>query len=64
VGTLAAIASLLAARLLLLLAIVGAFVLALRAEGNFGLYTFISYSTLVVLPLVVLDVATRRRGAM
>ena len=62
VGTLSAIASLLAARLLLLLAVIGAFVLAIRADGTPGLYVLISYCVLTVLPLVILDIVTRQRG--
>lgn len=64
VGTLSAIAALLASRILLLLAVVGAFVLALRASGDFGLYILISYSVLTVLPLVALDIVTRQRGGV
>lgn len=60
VGTLAAIAAVLASRLLLLLAVVGTFVLALQARDNFGLYTAVAFAILVVLPLVWLDISTRR----
>ena len=63
VGTLSAIAAVLASRLLLFVSVIGAFVLAVRADGNPGLYVMIAYSVLTVLPLVVLDVVTRQRGA-
>lgn len=62
VGTLAAITALLAARLLLLLAIVGGFLLAWRAGDTNGLAVFIAYAILVVAPLVALDIITHRRG--
>jgi len=62
VGTLAAIAALLAARLLLLFSVLGAFVLAYRADGSPGLFVLIAYCLLTVLPLTVLDVITHKRG--
>lgn len=62
VGTLAAITALLAARLLLLLAIVGGFLLAWRAGDTNGLCVFIAYALLVVAPLVALDIITHKRG--
>jgi hypothetical protein len=64
IGTLTAIASLLASRLILLLATIGSFVLAVRADTQAGLYVLIAYSVLIVLPLVTLDVLTKRRGSM
>ena len=60
VGTLTAIAAILASRLLLLLAVIGGFVLALLAREQLGFYTLIAYSILIVIPLVGLDVMTRR----
>jgi hypothetical protein len=60
VGTLTAIAAILASRLLLLLAVTGAFVLSLRADGYPGLAILVSYTVLTVLPLVWLDLAARR----
>lgn len=62
VGTLAAITALLAARLLLLLAILGGFLLAWRAGDTNGLCVFIAYAILVVAPLVALDITTHKRG--
>jgi hypothetical protein len=65
VGVLAALASLLAARLLLLLSIAGAFVLAVMAvrDGSYiGLAVLVAYCSLTLLPLVWLDVVTHRRG--
>lgn len=62
IGTLTAIAAILASRLLLLLAVVGAFVLAVRATDNTGLEVLVAYSVITVLPLVWLDVNTRRGG--
>ena len=67
VGVLAAMTALLAARLLLLLSILGAFVLAvmaMRSESYAGLAVLIAYCGLAVLPLVYLDVVTHRRGAV
>lgn len=57
-GTLAAIAAVLATRLLLLLAILGGFVLAVLALRNGSpqaLATTIAYAVLVVLPLTWLE---------
>lgn len=65
VGVLAALASLLAARLLLLLSIAGAFVLALlatRSESYPGLAILVAFCLLTVVPLTYLDVVTHRRG--
>lgn len=65
IGVLAALATLLAARLLLLLSIAGAFVLALlavRAESNGALAVLVAFCLLTVIPVVVLDVITHRRG--
>jgi hypothetical protein len=62
IGTLSAIAAVLASRLILLLAVVGAFVLAMKAEGNAGWWVLVAYACLTVLPLTVLDVITRQRG--
>lgn len=62
VGTLAAIAAVLASRIVLLLTVAGAFVLALRADSDHGLYVLIAYAMLAVLPTVGLDIITHRRG--
>lgn len=62
VGTLAAIAAVLGSRLLLLLAILGAFALAIRATGTDGLFVLIAYAVLVILPLVALDIIAHKRG--
>lgn len=63
VGTLTAIAAILGSRLLLLLAVAGAFVLAFRAADNTGLMILIAYCVLTVIPLVALDIEAHRRGA-
>lgn len=58
VATLAAIASVLAARLLLLLGAIGAFALAwvaAHSDGVMPLYVLIAYGLLVVGPLAWLD---------
>jgi hypothetical protein len=65
VGVLGALASLLAARFLLLLSIGGAFVLAVMATRDasyVGLAILIAFCLLTVLPMTYLDVATTRRG--
>lgn len=62
VGTLAAITSILASRLLLLLAIIGGFVLSLRATDTTGLSVMVAYAVLIVLPLVALDIVAHKRG--
>ena len=65
VGVLTAVASLLAARLLLLLSIAGAFVLGLLASrsGSYvALATLVAFCCLTVLPMTYLDVQTHRRG--
>lgn len=51
----------LSARALLLLTLVGAFVLALRAETAMGLMVLIAYCAATVVPVVVLEI--RKRGA-
>lgn len=63
IGALTAIASVLASRLILLLAVVGGFVLALRVVDPTGIWLLGVYCALIVLPLVALDVLTRRKGA-
>lgn len=63
IGTLSAIAAVLASRLLLLLSVIGAFVLAVRASDIYGMWILIAYCAFTVIPLVVLDVFTRLRGA-
>jgi len=66
IGVLTALTHLLAARFLLLLAVVGAFILAVMAMPNGGypgLAILIAYCSLTVLPLVYLDIETHRRGA-
>lgn len=62
VGTLAAITAILASRLLLLLAIMGGFVLAVRAIDMTGLSIMVAYAVLIVLPLVALDIVAHKRG--
>ena len=65
VGVLAALTSLLAARLLLLLSISGAFVLAvmaMQAQSYAQLAVLVSFCCLTVLPMTYLDVVTHRRG--
>lgn len=64
-GVLQAIALLLAARALLMLSLIGAFVLALiasRSESSAALYVLIAYAVLIVLPLVYLAVRERQGG--
>lgn len=61
IGTLAAISSILASRLILLLAVIGGFVLALRSDAQSIPWVLIAYSVLVVIPLVALDIVTRRK---
>ena len=66
IGVLTALTHLLAARFLLLLAVLGAFILAVMAMptgGYPGLAILIAYCSLTVLPLVYLDIETHRRGA-
>jgi len=63
-GVIAGIAGLTATRVLLLLAVLGAFFLATiaaRAETNPPLYVLVAFSVLIVLPLVWLD--SQKRGA-
>lgn len=62
IGALAAIGIVLASRLLLLLATIGAFVLAVRAADTPGLLVLIAYSLLTVAPLTALDIIAHRRG--
>jgi hypothetical protein len=62
VGTLAAITAILASRLLLLLAIIGGFVLAVRATDMTGLSIMVAYAVLIVLPLAALDIVAHKRG--
>jgi hypothetical protein len=62
-GVIAAIAGLTATRVLLLLAVIGAFYLATIAantQSNPSLYVLIAYAVLIVLPLVWLDSNKRR----
>ncbi len=64
VEALATIASLLAARLLLLLALLGGFVLAvlaMRSQTYAGLAVLVAYCGLTILPLVYLDLRVRSR---
>lgn len=64
-GVIAAIAGLTAARLLLLLAVCGAFYLATIAantQSNASLFVLVAYSVLIVLPLVWLDSTKRGPG--
>jgi hypothetical protein len=63
VGTLTAIVAILASRFILLLATCGAFVLAMKSDGNTGWWVLVAYACLTVLPLTALDVITRHRGA-
>lgn len=61
----AALAAILAIRLFLLFAIVGAFILAQTAmldATNHGIYVLISFCVFTVLPLVWLDVYGKKRG--
>lgn len=62
IGTLAAISAILASRLILLLAVLGGFILAIRADAIIALpWILIAYCILVVIPLVALDIVTRRK---
>lgn len=61
VDTLSAISSILASRFILLLAVIGGFVLALRSDAQSIPWVLIAYSVLVVIPLVALDIVTRRK---
>ena len=64
IGTLAAIGAVLASRLLLLLALLGAFILAVMAEQSqtyTGLAVLAAYCGLTILPLVLLDLKVRGR---
>lgn len=67
VGTFQAIATILAVRFILLLAVVGGFILAVMAmqsQTTQSIGLLISYATLTVLPLVWLDRnGARRKGA-
>lgn len=65
VGVLSALTALLAARLLLLLSIAGAFVLAVmaaRSESYLALAVMVAFCCLTTVPLTFLDVITHRRG--
>lgn len=64
-GIISAIAALTAVRLLLLLAVVGAFyiaVLAATSPVQGPLFVLVAYAVLIVLPLVWLDSNKRLRG--
>jgi hypothetical protein len=64
-GVIAAIAGLTATRLLLLLAVSGAFYLATiaaRSQSNASLFVMVAYAVLIVLPLVWLDSTKRGPG--
>jgi hypothetical protein len=64
-GVIAAIAGLTATRLLLLLAVCGAFYLATIAastQSNASLFVLVAYAVLIVLPLVWLDSNKRGQG--
>lgn len=65
VGIMTAVAALLASRVLLLLALAGAFVLAVMAESDpspLRLGVMIAFCLLTVVPFVTLDVIVHRRG--
>lgn len=65
VGVLGALASLLAARLLLLLSVTFGFVLAImavRSDSYLGLSIVGTFCGLTILPLVWLDIVVHRRG--
>lgn len=60
-----ALAAILAVRLFLLFAIVGAFILAQAAlsdQTSHGLSILIAYCSLTILPLVWLDIQSKKRG--
>jgi hypothetical protein len=64
-GVIAGIAGLTATRLLLLLAVLGAFYLstiAANTQSNASLFVLIAYAVLIVLPLVWLDSTKRGPG--
>ncbi len=64
-GVIAGIAGLTATRLLLLMAVAGAFYLATiaaRSETNPALYVLVAFAVLIVLPLVWLDSTKRGPG--
>jgi hypothetical protein len=56
-----AVARILAVRLIMLLGVLGAFVLAVRGREMFDLWLFIAYCLLVVVPLVGLDFVTQNK---
>jgi len=64
IGTVQAIAAILAGRVILLLSVIGAFVLAVMAMdpaiGQVGLYVLIAYSVLSIIPLTILDAKSRK----
>lgn len=49
----------LSARALLLLTLIGAFVLAMRADGTSGIAVLIAYAVFTVIPVVILEVRKR-----
>jgi hypothetical protein len=60
-----ALATILAVRLFLLLAIIGSFVLAkmaMKDTSDHSMYVLISYCLLTVIPLVYLDIHNKRKG--
>ena len=64
IRTAKAIAAILAGRVILLLSVIGAFVLAVMAMepaiGQGGLYVLIAYSVLSIIPLTILDAKSRK----
>ena len=65
IGTIQAIASILAVRLILLLSVIGAFslaVMAMKTQDNTGLFVLIAYAFLTVIPLTFLDAKSRLQG--
>lgn len=60
-----ALAAILAVRLFLLFAVIGAFVLAYKALSDAtgqGIYVLVAYCAFTVLPLVYLDIHGKRKG--
>lgn len=49
----------LSARALLLLTLIGAFVLAMRADGSSGIAVLVAYAVFTVVPVVILEVRKR-----
>lgn len=49
----------LSARALLLLTLIGAFVLAMRADGSSGIAVLVAYALFTVIPVVILEVRKR-----